>query len=580
MKNYDAKIFLKADISQEACINLFLNWLNGSKNYKTEGLAKSYQDICGKVCSDGYKYDNENISLTLKCAVDSQGGSVAACQFINHDNVGDWMVSAVFFFTNNEVPYVLIQQECKLYDETISIEAHRPYIVTKIVDNGWIDSGAYCSFGRKQYCEKNTSEHFFRVTEEDIDEIADIMLGKGDNEIPVVYFSYDPTIGRYGASFKKMEKLAKDLAGTAYVLLDPCAVTLIDQISLKARTNKVFRGHIGIYSPGDSTVLRINPQYHKEDLIPFINSMIWGERAGYRTDRDITWKKILSVEEWDELIRIQTRENLDLRYKIHALRQVNKFLQLMKEGKRVVSFPMEKLYGKNVFLGEEYRNYVIKSLRRGLTYYTDIGSRGNHLIEKMIALNSQTEYLRDTYQEEERGMMVPFAGAEKEFEQKLRELDQTKSELEKEKYSVMAQSSQYTVESLCMICVPQDETEFFPDEFNDLILICIKKELEIASAREKVMLEEVLAYNKMCSFGRKKMDQIAETIKRSNPWSASIERELERLGFVFEPFSKHHRAYYKDPRYNVIFSSTASDFRAGENTASDIMKKISIYTTD
>lgn len=159
-------------------------------------------------------------------------------------------------------------------------------------------------------------------------------------------------------------------------------------------------------------------------------------------------------------------------------------------------------------------------------------------------------------------------------------MDQTKSELEKEKYSVMAQSSQYTVESLCMIRVPQDETEFFSDEFNDLILICIKKELEVASAREKVMLEDVLACNKTSLFGRKKMDQIAQTIKRSNPWSASIERELERLGFVFEPFSKHHRAYYKDPRYNVIFSSTASDFRTGDNTASDIMKKISIFTTD
>lgn len=580
MKIYDAKIFLKPQISQEECINLFLSWIYNSKNYDSKGLARSYQEISGEIYSKGYKYNNSNIMLSLKCAVDSQGCFVTACQLVNLDDTGEWTVSAVFFAANNEKPYVLVQQECKLHDESTLIKFHRPYIVTKIVDNGWIDSGAYCSFEGKQYCAKEAEEHFFRVTKDDIDTVSNIMLGKGNNDIPVVYFSYDPINRKYGASYQKIEKLAKDLAGTAYVLLDPCTDKLIDLISLKTKKNKVFRGHIGIYSPGDETVLRVNPQYHKEDLISFINSIIWGQRAGRRTDRDITWQKILSVEEWDELIRIQTQENLALRQKIQGLQQKNKFLQFISQGKRVVSFPMQKICDTNVFLGEEYRNYVIKALRRGLTYYTDVASRGHHLLHKLIKLNSPTEYIKFKYQNDETGMMVPFAGEEKEFEYKLKELDRTKCELEREKYAVISKGSQYMIDTLCMICVPPEETEFFTDEFNDLILMCINKELAVADVREKTMLEDVLACNKMSASGRKKMGQVSEVIKRSAPWTAQVQKDLEREGFVFESSSKHHRAYYKEKRYNVIFSNTASDFRTGENTASDIMKKISIYAIE
>ena len=580
MKIYDAKIFLKPEISQEECINLFFFFFYNLKNYDSKGLARSYQEISGEIYSKGYKYNNSNIMLSLKCAVDSQGCFVTACQLVNLDDTGEWTVSAVFFAANNEKPYVLVQQECKLHDESTLIKFHRPYIVTKIVDNGWIDSGAYCSFEGKQYCAKEAKEHFFRVTKDDIDTVSNIMLGKGNNDIPVVYFSYDPINRKYGASYQKIEKLAKDLAGTAYVLLDPCTDKLIDLISLKTKKNKVFRGHIGIYSPGDETVLRVNPQYHKEDLISFINSIIWGQRAGRRTDRDITWQKILSVEEWDELIRIQTQENLALRQKIQGLQQKNKFLQFISQGKRVVSFPMQKICDTNVFLGEEYRNYVIKALRRGLTYYTDVASRGHHLLHKLIKLNSPTEYIKFKYQNDETGMMVPFAGEEKEFEYKLKELDRTKCELEREKYAVISKGSQYMIDTLCMICVPPEETEFFTDEFNDLILMCINKELAVADVREKTMLEDVLACNKMSASGRKKMGQVSEVIKRSAPWTAQVQKDLEREGFVFESSSKHHRAYYKEKRYNVIFSNTASDFRTGENTASDIMKKISIYAIE
>lgn len=73
MKIYDAKIFLKPEISQEECINLFLSWIYNSKNYDSKGLARSYQEISGEIYSKGYKYNNSNIMLSLKCAVDSQG---------------------------------------------------------------------------------------------------------------------------------------------------------------------------------------------------------------------------------------------------------------------------------------------------------------------------------------------------------------------------------------------------------------------------------------------------------------------------------------------------------------------------
>ena len=157
MKNYDAKIYLQKEINYQECVDLFLKWIHGSDKYTCDGLAKSSLDINERVLEAGYKYKNDNISLTIKHGVDSLGCSVTACQFINNDSKGKWIVSVVFFKGKDEDPYVLIQQDCDLNDIATMININRPYLVTMILDNGWIDSACYKSFGGKEYCKINSS---------------------------------------------------------------------------------------------------------------------------------------------------------------------------------------------------------------------------------------------------------------------------------------------------------------------------------------------------------------------------------------------------------------------------------------
>lgn len=581
MKNYDAKIYLKNGIDHQKCIDLFLKWINGSDKYKCDGLANSYQDIKDEDLEVGYSYKNDNISLIVKHSVDSLGCTVTACQFINFDTYGKWTVSVVFFKGKDENPYVLIQQDCDTNENVILDNLNRPYIVTLILDNGWIDSSSYRSFCGKGYCGSNLNEHYFCITEQDIGSVSEIMLGEGGNDLPVVYFSYNPIDRRYGASENKIEKIAKDLAGTAYVLLDPKNSTLIDKISLKTKTNKVFRGHIGIYFPGDSEVLRINPKYHKHDLIPLIKRLVWTQRSFHRSNRDITWQKILAVEEWDELLRLGQAENRALQKQIYEMSQKLSFLKYIHDGGKAINLPMEGLMSEQAFFGEEIRNYVIKALRRGLQFYPDRGCRGRQLIEKLIKVNEATSFLQKNVKEEDDEMLIPYTGEENSFDQKLKALDEKQSGLEKKKHALQAEEAQYTVEQLKLIFLPTDEKEFFNGEYNDLILLCIQKEINYTdNQREIEILKKITSYNHESGGGRKKMEKIAGLIKESDPWTGQIQRDLERSGFVFESSAKHHKAYFKDQKYSVVFSCTASDVRTAKNTASDIMKKISIYAID
>lgn len=581
MKNYDAKKYLQKEINYQECVDLFLKWIHGSDKYTCDGLAKSSLDINERVLEAGYKYKNDNISLTIKHGVDSLGCSVTACQFINNDSKGKWIVSVVFFKGKDEDPYVLIQQDCDLNDIATMININRPYLVTMILDNGWIDSACYKSFGGKEYCKINSNGHYFCIMDQDIDSVSEIMLGKGDNDLPVVYFSYNLPRSRYGVSKNKIEKIAKDLAGTAYVLLDPQSPVLIDKISLKTKTKKVFRGHIGIYFPGDPEVLRINPEYHKSDLIPLIKHLVWTQRSFHRTSQDITWQKILDVEEWDGLIRCGVEENLALQKQINEMSQKIDFLKYISAKAEIINLPMEGWMGEQLFLGEESRNYVIKAMRRGLEFYSDRGCRGRHLIEKLIKVNEATSFLASNVREVNEEMLIPYSGEESSFEQKLESLDAKRFSFEKRKHALQAEESQYAMDQLKMLFLPPDEKEFFDGEFNDLILLCIQKEIDYAENQHEIeILEKIMSCNHESNCGRRVMESIAKQIRESDPWTGPIQKGLERAGFVFESSAKHHKAYYKDQRYPVIFSCTASDVRAAKNTASDIMKKISIYAID
>ena len=105
---YDAKIFLKQEATQEKCIDLFLKWIKNSPQYKekSKGLIQNACDLK----DDEYQYNQDSIQLLIKCYHDASN-TITACQFINTEVDGNWTVSVVYFQTENENPYILVQQE-------------------------------------------------------------------------------------------------------------------------------------------------------------------------------------------------------------------------------------------------------------------------------------------------------------------------------------------------------------------------------------------------------------------------------------------------------------------------------------
>jgi hypothetical protein len=575
---YDAKIFLKQEATQEKCIDLFLKWIKNSPQYKekSKGLIQNACDLK----DDEYQYNQDSIQLLIKCYHDASN-TITACQFINTEVDGNWTVSVVYFQTENENPYILVQQE---FDGIITKrkKPHRPFIVKLILDNGWIDSKQYLSIDNKKYGIKDDKQHYFTVTEKSVEDYAHIILGGKNVDLPLVYFSYDFPNNKYAISKSRLEKLAIDLIGTAYVAIDSMDSNVIDQLSLRCNTKKIFRGHIGIYFPNSDEYIRINPYTCKlNDVSDIIRQIIWNEATLNRSDKDITWKVLLNLCEWKELYRSIQEEIRNKRSLIYKMNCQLNFYRKISNGKNVFKIPSLEEIESCDTTPEECRNLIVESIKDVELVY-EYDQRIFHLVKALLSNNEESNICNlENQQEEDDNIFVDCTCPDESYTDLCNNAERELDELKREIYSLKAQLSVFECESIQVISIPETEKEFFEGEFSDLILQCLtkKKEKEEIKGQSRAVgiLQKIIDENPSDFIGKKYMKEIEELIEHSDPWTEAKERQFEQLGFIFTDRRKHHKAYFKEKRYNVSFSCTASDHRTAQNTKSDIMHKISIY---
>lgn len=580
IKTYDVKFFVKKEFGKDEFIDLVLLWINDSKHYHSETLATNSSQIISDVTTDSYCFSANNIKLTIKSRTDSLKNTITACLFEYLDSNAVWTVSLILFQTRKQQPYLILQQHIK-FDETknIDISLNRPYIVKLLYDYGCIASKEYLLFSNWNYGDCLEKHYYYTAAPKDVKLITDIILGKGKLSIPMIYFSLNTENMRYGATFKDIRKLAIDLIGSAYVVLEMRDINSIDKISLHSKCRKPFRGYIGIYFPGQSDCFLINPNAHCYNLSSYIKSLIWKHGAYNRSDCDITWEKFLGLIEWNELIQIQKDENYEEWKKGIQLKERLTFLEEHQNATALRCPPKDTLSNLNTNEKEIY-HLVIEALKNGLDRYTEHDGRGYRLLTAILSTNLQVKFDSNAEAHYEVSKLN-FDNSEREAEKVASKLSNKHNQLIRDNHILTARLCQFENKDINLIEVPDNINEFFDNEINDLLLLCIEDEIDKCSdaskSHEKLILQAILDSNNKGSTGKLKMSRIAQIISRISNWTPKIERELESEGFVFQEERKHHKGYFIDSSYPVTFSCTPSDYRTAQNTRSDIMKKISIY---
>lgn len=163
------------------------------------------------------------------------------------------------------------------------------------------------------------------------------------------------------------------------------------------------------------------------------------------------------------------------------------------------------------------------------------------------------------------------------------ERDKAKSDLYnlQQKYDILEARLGKSKGSGIVIEVP-DESEFYDDEFRDLILSVIREAVgnyRPDGSRAKDILSRIAGMNDLTGEGSALFDEIRSILFGIKNVNASDLNSLKALGFKIE---RHGDLHYKltfrdDPRYTFTLPSTGSDVRGMKNCCAEIIRRLSVY---
>lgn len=121
------------------------------------------------------------------------------------------------------------------------------------------------------------------------------------------------------------------------------------------------------------------------------------------------------------------------------------------------------------------------------------------------------------------------------------------------------------------------EPDLFQAELRDAILRSLQEDLSSLSpgSRRALLLQSFLDANEITDSGQQLEEQLKEILGKTDRVDASVCQKLEDLGFTISDGGKHYKAVFgDDPRMTFTLFKTASDFRAGKNLASEIVRQL------
>lgn len=195
---FTTRLPLKSEITEQDCLNLFVEWVKGSPHYHMESL-------CFNVDShEDYEYTDGDVTFSVKYYKD-EAIELAACRLHNRERNLTWDSDCIF--QTPKVKTLLVQLNCHWADlRTDFPEVHKPYIIKMFIEKG------YCSFDGNI----PVTDTPIIAEESNYETFRDIMCGKLCYEMPVVYISK----GYWGETAVSETYLARELSGVAHVFVE------------------------------------------------------------------------------------------------------------------------------------------------------------------------------------------------------------------------------------------------------------------------------------------------------------------------------------------------------------------------
>ncbi len=354
---FSTRFPLKDFVEANDCNKLFTEWVTGSQHYGVSPEDLKYEKD-SPLCFSCHK---ENVSVEMrhyKDDKDDQQLELLSCRLINTEVDSMWINDCIFVSENGKKS-LLVQLDCNNleYDPKLK-SAHKPHIIKMCFEKNYCGSDSDIPVSDTPF-----NANYY------LDKCADIMNGKSDNSMPVVYISFD----LFGKPRVDPKKLARHLGGIAHVFVEPSKNT---SLSLKEKTEErnVHNGYFGIYYPKSEIHKTFNPEYYS-DCKALEKEIIQTVQQSLINRSDAV------LYTWDQIINLQARQ------------KISEWKEISDTDKSELSDFLE-LYDKDI----SDKNKLIDELNR-----------------QIYSLQSQLDVLREqNHSKKAEGMILP-TGEEKEF---------------------------------------------------------------------------------------------------------------------------------------------------------------------
>ena len=221
---FSSILSVKDSLTKDAFLRLVIEWNQGSSHR---------ENIIPDIVWNGernIRYGDENLFLDIE---EYRNGNIIAVRFQKKEDEGTvWNTDYILSFDEMKLSVRLDRS----FEGSLSPDASysSPYFLTLLIDRGYLedDNGLPVAY------EPVT------IGSSDIDLLADVINGKSDYRLPVVYVSKT----FYGQDPLDVSALAYKLKGSAYVLVQEGGWINSD-LREKCSSNNEYYGSVGIYYP-------------------------------------------------------------------------------------------------------------------------------------------------------------------------------------------------------------------------------------------------------------------------------------------------------------------------------------------
>ena len=498
---FSTALDVSRNMTKYAFVSLVIKW-NQSSHYEEniiQGInwREDYNVRYGgdKLWLDIQEYRKENIVAVRYEKIDREG--------IVWDS--DYVVNF------NEMK-MTIRLERSFLETATNIEKgfSTPYFITMLIEKGFLKKDGLL----------DVSDKPLLMDEENLEIVADVINGRAQYSLPVVYVS------RTSLDEEPVNtaELAEKLKGAAHVIVQKSICTNMKLKEMTCDKNETL-GSIGVYFPKNSLE-------HRKFFY----------RKGSGRDEALLGKVIPAV------IQYCNSRMTGTLYSWHGVN--NALLRERLDKKRA-----ERLSVEEALKAAERKNAEII----------------NSLSEKEREIREQVyaDALAETNK-----MIEAFDDDEERFKNQIEELMLANEKLQNENQRL--KNKLEARDSLPLLFMG-DENDFYPGEVKDVVLTVLNdalKDLNPGSRRADIV-NDIIVNNDFQKFTEQKAEEIKRLLKDYRGMPPVLRKALEDLGFVITDDGKHYKVtYFADGRYAVVFSKTPTDWRAGKKCTSETINMV------